>query len=198
MRREVELSHRRPGRPPHPHRDSRPPRGPEPRTRLLRQPGLSYHGSRSDLTRQDSSPQDIYLERNAPRVLFLTHALGSCQILKGGFPSVGRLPSAGRAWELQPRPWRQDGPADEPPDQTNGASLAPQIRGVHPGRGGPGTAAGTEARGPACPPGSLGEIQAPSPAEAGGVSCRWPSSSLCHLPEALASVSPPVERGRRN
>lgn len=49
-----------------------------------------------------------------------------------------------------------------------------------------------------CPPGSLGEIQAPSPAEAGGVSCRWPSSSLCHLPAPLASVSPPVERGRRN
>lgn len=74
----------------------------------------------------------------------------------------------------------------------NGASLAPQIRGVHPGAG--------RARLPAprtvarlCPPGSLGGIQAPSPAEAGGVSCRWPSGSLCHLPAALASVSPPVE-----
>lgn len=197
MRREVELSHRRPGRPPHPHRDSRPPRGPEPRTRLLRQPGLSYHGSRSDLTRQDSSPQDIYLERNAPRVLFLTHALGSCQILKGGFPSVGRLPSAGRAWELQPRPWRQDGPADEPPDQTVLRSLRKYVGCT---RGGAGRARLPAPRPVArlCPPGSLGEIQAPSPAEAGGVSCRWPSSSLCHLPAALASVSPPVERGRRN
>lgn len=79
------------------------------------QRGLSYRCSRSDSPSQDSSPQDIYLERNAPRVLFLTHTLVALPNSQGSICT--RWPSAicGRSMGIAAvAAGDPEGPTEEP------------------------------------------------------------------------------------
>lgn len=175
---------------PRPHRESCPPQGREPHARVLCQPGrVSPIAARDQTSPAKTLPPKTSIWKGMLSGCYFSHTPWRlCQILKGAFPPGGRLPPAAGAWELQPRR-HQGGPQTSHPTQlcsTHSASIW-GAAGVGPAR--------LWVQRPAawlCPPGSLGEIQAPSLTEAGGVSGCRPPSSLRHLPAALASVSLPV------